>query len=109
MKLRNKIQEEWDDYEPLIKDEKIRKAVRAWSKANNITQVIHDGEWNSFKYTHIVISFNYDFDKHDGLKDMGKYTIDELCGEEEKPRPVIVNGIEYDSYADYLKSREEEE
>lgn len=28
--------------------------------------------------------------------------------EEEKPRPVIANGIEYDSYADYLKSKEEE-
>lgn len=27
---------------------------------------------------------------------------------EEKPRPVIANGVEYDSYADYLKSREEE-
>lgn len=29
--------------------------------------------------------------------------------EEKKPRPVIANGVEYDSYTDYLKSREEEE
>lgn len=27
----------------------------------------------------------------------------------EESRPVIVNGVEYDSYADYLKSREEKE
>ncbi len=27
--------------------------------------------------------------------------------EKEKPRPVIANGVKYDSYADYLKSREE--
>lgn len=36
------------------------------------------------------------------LKDKG------FIGEEES-RPVIANGVEYDSYADYLKSREEEE
>ena len=29
--------------------------------------------------------------------------------EEKEPRPVIANGTEYDSYADYLKSREEKE
>lgn len=28
--------------------------------------------------------------------------------EEEKPRPVIANGVKYDSYADYLKSRKGE-
>lgn len=28
---------------------------------------------------------------------------------EKEPRPVIANGTEYDSYADYLKSRVEEE
>lgn len=27
--------------------------------------------------------------------------------EKEKPRPVIANGVQYDSYTDYLKSREE--
>lgn len=27
--------------------------------------------------------------------------------EKEKPRPVIANGVKYDSYTDYLKSREE--
>ena len=77
---------EWEDYEPkepLIKDEKIRKAVRAWAEANNITQVSHDARWNAFRCTDFVIAFDYDFDRHDGLKDMKSYTIAELCGEEE--------------------------
>lgn len=33
------LNEEWEDYEPkepLIKDQKIRKAVRAWAEANDI-------------------------------------------------------------------------
>lgn len=70
--------------EPLIKDEKIRKAVRAWADANNITQVSHDAGWNALRCTDFVIAFDYDFDRHDGLKDMKSYTIAELCGEEEE-------------------------
>ena len=80
------LNEEWEDCkptEPLIKDEKIRKAVRAWADANDITQVSHDAGWNAFRCTDFVIGFDYDFDRHDGLKDMGSYTIAELCGEEE--------------------------
>ena len=77
---------EWEDYkpaEPLIKDEKIRKAVRAWAEANEITQVSYDAGWNAFRCTDFVVDFDYDFDRHDGLKDMESYTIAELCGEEE--------------------------
>ena len=78
---------DWEDYkptEPLIKDEKIRKAVRAWAEANNITQVSHDARWNAFRCTDFVIAFDYYFDRHDGFEDMKSYTIDELCGEEEE-------------------------
>ena len=35
--------DEWEDYkpaEPLIKDEKIRKAVRAWAEANGVFEVM---------------------------------------------------------------------
>ena len=78
----------WEYYvepkEPLIKDEKIRKAVRAWAEANNITQVSHDARWNAFRCTDFVIAFDYYFDRHDGFEDMKSYTIDELCGEEEE-------------------------
>ena len=81
------LNEEWEDckpIEPLIKDEKIRKAVRAWAEANDIAQVSHDACWNAFRCTDFVIAFDYDFDRHDGFEDMKSYTIDELCGEEEE-------------------------
>lgn len=78
----------WEYYvepkEPLIKDEKVRKAVRAWAEANEISQVSHDACWNAFRCTDFVIAFDYDFDRHDGFEDMKSYTIDELCGEEEE-------------------------
>lgn len=75
----------WEEVkEPLIKDEKVRKAVRAWAEVNNITQVSHDACWNAFRCTDFVIAFDYDFDRHDGFEDMKSYAIDELCGEEEE-------------------------
>lgn len=80
----NRSFEDYKPKEPLIKDEKIRKAVRAWAEANNITQVSHDACWNAFRCTDFVIAFDYDFDRHDGFEDMKSYTIDELCGGEEE-------------------------
>ena len=32
-----------------------------------------------------------------------------LDSDEKKPRPVIANGVEYGSYADYIESRKKEE
>lgn len=85
------LNEEWEDYapkEPLIKDEKIRKAVRAWA------EVVGRDRW-------FVVSYNVQY--HDcciycaglidtALIDIGKdlnvkegsYTFAELCGEEEE-------------------------
>lgn len=45
------LNEEWEDYkptEPLIKDEKVRKAVRAWAEANNIKAVYYSPEEDGF-------------------------------------------------------------
>ena len=82
------LNDEWEDYapkEPLIKDEKIRKAVRAWAEANEISQAQFD------RYTS---GFSASDDDHDLLSmisfdgfvfmfvDGEYYTIDELCGEE---------------------------
>ena len=78
---------EWEDYkpaEPLIKDEKIRKAVRAWAEAQGLTEVycasngyeVYGGadDW--------VIQFEGEpFPFADKNR---TYTIDELCGEEEE-------------------------
>ena len=79
--------------EPLIKDEKVRKAVRAWAEANGYGKdEVYEFEdfstgWKSWSLEHKVngddneIHFNggIDFDK---VEHQGYYTIDELCGEE---------------------------
>lgn len=81
------LNEEWEDYkpaEPLIKDEKIRKAVRAWAEVNNAERV--------------AIQNNYCLSTEDGedveivfatpvfkeyVDDGEFHAIAELCGEEE--------------------------
>lgn len=76
------LNEEWEDYktqEPLIKDEKIRKAVRAWAEACNVERCQYDGDGDFATRWHGI--------KLDGSGmelDEGHYTIAELCGEEEE-------------------------
>lgn len=84
------LNDEWEDYvepkEPLIKDEKIRKAVRAWAEACFIETVEYDEYWVSFRRDDKTISFK-DEDNCLGfyeLENSRDYTIDELCGEEEE-------------------------
>lgn len=81
---------DWEDYvppEPLIKDEKIRKAVRAWAEANNIRAVYYSPEEDGFyvkNFDDEIVASIYFGDKpmeEDGYGEC--YTIDELCGEEE--------------------------
>lgn len=76
--------------EPLIKDEKIRKAVRAWAEVNktkyvwvstalkgiDITQDSEHLQLTEYKQN-ITFECEVDFES-------GNYTIDELCGEEEE-------------------------
>ena len=86
------LNEEWEDAkEPLIKDEKIRKAVKAWAEVNDIKKIIVFDCGNNAPYTpvgavdfaqnsgHLEIRFRteerFDTDRI--------YTIEELCGEEE--------------------------
>ena len=76
--------------EPLIKDEKIRKAVRTWADANNINSdryYENDVEFNSSEHEFIWIDTGIQFNEITGLENLkhGKrYTIAELCGEEEE-------------------------
>ena len=82
------LNEEWEDYkpaEPLIKDEKVRKAVRAWAEALKENTIRFDmvSQGFSFGDGNVYSSINFDgfvFDLVDGKK----YTIDELCGEEKE-------------------------
>lgn len=83
--------EEWEDYksaEPLIEDEKIRKAVRAWAEANSqLTSVVYQ----QLDKTHSCISFidfgglEIEFNRTIDELTSGKiYGFEELCGEEEE-------------------------
>ena len=75
--------EEIKPAEPLIKDEKIRKVVRAWAEANDITEI------NVASSGYELWGGIDDWCIHFGgnpFKDIKplKYTIDELCGEDEE-------------------------
>ena len=82
-----KFKEEWEDYtpkEPLIKNEKIRKAVQAWAEANDFLDEI---EVHSLTAGTRFSIENYDIEFlgyfiYD-LEDNKTYTIAELCGEDE--------------------------
>ena len=81
-----KFNEDWEDYkptEPLIKDEKIRKAVRAWAEALKVDTIRFERFSQGFLFGdgNVYSSINFDgcvFDLADGKE----YTITELCGEE---------------------------
>ena len=74
----------WEEHdasaEPLIKDEKIRKAVRVWADGNNIESVHYDAFWRGFRRKNSSITVWEELP----LEDNEVYTIAELCGEEEE-------------------------
>ena len=81
----NRSFEDYKPKEPLIKDEKIRKAVRAWAEANDFINEIEVSSLNAgtrfsegYWSIEFIGYFIYD------LKIGSTYTIDELCGEEEE-------------------------
>ena len=87
------LNEDWEDYvpkEPLIKDKKIRKAVRAWAEANRVAEAryssCHDAEceFNARDDENKSIVFIGNFtEMNKELDCSGRtiYTIDKLCGE----------------------------
>ena len=107
------LNEEWEDCapaEPLIKDEKARKAVRAWAEANEINlkhiyntkDVVFDHAEHSFRW----INTSIEFDMLTGLEELedGKsYTIAELCGT--PPEPLEPTFVDLD---ERVKEKEEE-
>ena len=74
--------------EPLIKDEKIRKAVRAWAEAVEVNdnKVAFNRYSNGFSYMENEGLFsNINFDgRAFNFVDGKLYTIAELCGDEEE-------------------------
>lgn len=90
-----KFTEEWEDYkpvEPLIKDEKIRKAVKVWAEANNVLEVFA-GRVGDGTYMTLLELYDEDDERRRisvpsafspaGMKAGEAYAIAELCGEEE--------------------------
>lgn len=84
----DELNDEWEEYkpaEPLIKDEKVRKAVRAWAEENLVDKVVFDyikgtgSELSDGDYGAKIIFYG---DLR--LTNRETYTIDELCGEEEE-------------------------
>ena len=96
MKLRNKKTGEifypdgWEAFEPaepLIKDEKIRKAVRAWAYINCVDGIVYAVRDDGSLCNLIDVGIEDTSISFVGwiptLKDGEEYTIAELCGEEE--------------------------
>ena len=82
------LNEEWEDYtpkEPLIKDEKIRKALRAaYDAAPYRDNVIYfDGCW-TFRGDKFEVMFDDRDIEIEGWTEGKVYHIEELCGEEEE-------------------------
>ena len=76
--------EDFEDYnpaEPLIKDPKIRKAVKAWAEANGIGGCICKEEMRCITFETERGMF-ISFEDADPIPPEGGYTITELCGEE---------------------------
>ena len=69
--------------EPLIKDEKIRKAVRAWAESLGVDKVFV--EKPSFEHNRFILSVSgyyeigFDIDIPENIKPCKTYSIAELC------------------------------
>ena len=81
------LNEEYEDYkptEPIIKDEKIRKAVRAWAEACGAKQIKYSIALNQYYDADMGTGFSIKFltKPVEVYLEEGKiYTIAELCGE----------------------------
>lgn len=79
---------DWEDVEPaepLIKDEKIRKAVRAWAEAVDadsafVEKWAYDGD--QFVLSDELAEIHFRIKTPKEIKSYKRYTIAELCGEE---------------------------
>ena len=84
------LNEEWEDYipaEPLIKDEKVRKAVREWAEANGVGTVLYKEDNYRFYADDTEIGSMIELEnipEYIGLRHEHRYTIAELCGDDEK-------------------------
>lgn len=74
------FKEYWEEipmYEPYIKDEKIRKIIRAWAKINDASVLTYNADENSLRD---IFRNEIYFNQALGLKDGDSYSVSELCG-----------------------------
>lgn len=83
-KLESDNKEETKPTEPLIKDPKIRKAVRAWAEANGIDDIVSYILEDGIEFAGNATKINIRFVQPLIIDTDRRYTIAELCGEEEK-------------------------
>lgn len=91
----------WRRANPCIKDEPARKAIRAWAEANSIldddkvevsTPTV---DCAILTLTYGMTSIDIMINEETTLENHGRYTIDELCGEE-APEPKEPSSIDLD-------------
>lgn len=78
---------DYEPKEPLIKDEKVRKAVRAWAEACGVKQIKYSIAPNQYYDADMGTGFSIKFltkPVEVYLEEGKTYTITELCGEEEE-------------------------
>lgn len=81
--IHNFIDEKVKPKAPLIKDEKIRKAVRAWAEANGIGGCVCKEEIHCITFETERGMF-ISFENADPVPPEGNFTIAELCGKGEE-------------------------
>lgn len=85
----DELKEEWEDYakkEPLIKDPKIRKAVRVWAEAIELNpkyKTIYVAGDSGLEENGAVIYFGKKILDPSKIEDGRHYSIEELCGKED--------------------------
>lgn len=81
------------EVKPLIKDEKTRKVIKEWAKINKLTNVFvmavdHEHGYLFWELSGAgrgqSLSIRFVGELPDTIEDLKVYTIDELCGDEEK-------------------------
>lgn len=78
------MKDEWEDVEPLIKDEKIRKAVRAWANSfDDVDEIKASDDYKEFWIDGYLIEFERSFNEVESEHTYRRTNIIELCGEEE--------------------------
>ena len=83
------MKDEWEDYEPLIKDENVRALVRNWLMLNKVDGAFrHNSNALRDGFGSLLIVRGGHFEDLDSER---FYTIDELCGTPEPLEPTFIN------------------